>query len=88
VAQVHFTSHLRAVAPDGAVDAAGETVAVALAEVFTRHPTIKGYILDDQGRIRTHIAVFVDGVHVRQGILDYPLRPDSELYVLQALSGG
>ncbi len=86
--QVHFTSHLKAVAPAGPISATGETVATALADVFDQHPAVKGYILDDQDRIRTHIAVFVDGVHVRRDILDHPLKPDSELYVLQALSGG
>jgi molybdopterin converting factor small subunit len=86
--RVHFTAHLRHVAPEGAVDAKGATVAIALADVFARHPAVKGYVLDDQDRLRTHIAVFVDGTHVRKDILSYPLRDDSELYVLQALSGG
>lgn len=88
MAKVHFTSHLRHVAPDGAVDAQGATVAEALADVFARHPAVRGYVLDDQDRIRLHIAVFVDGRHVRRDILETPLTPESELYVLQALSGG
>jgi len=88
MSKVHFTAHLRHVAPDGAVEAKGTTVAGALADVFARYPTVKGYVLDDQDRLRTHIAVFVDGAHVRKDILDYPLRDDSEVYVLQALSGG
>jgi molybdopterin converting factor small subunit len=88
MAQVHFTSHLRRVAPGGAVEAAGATVAAALAEVFTNYPGLRGYVLDDQDRLRLHIAVFVDGTHVRQNIMDHPLRPDSELYIMQALSGG
>ena len=86
--RVHFTAHLSSVAPDSAVEAAGDTVGATLADVFTRHPAVKGYILDDQDRLRTHIAVFVDGVHVRRDILDHPLKSDSELYILQALSGG
>ena len=86
--QVHFTAHLRNVAPGGAVEATGTTVAEALRDVFARHPAVRGYVLDDQDRLRLHIAVFVDGVHVRKDILDYPLKADSELYVLQALSGG
>jgi molybdopterin synthase sulfur carrier subunit len=86
--QVHFTSHLRNVAPSGAVDAAGATVAAALADVFVRYPMVKSYVLDDQDRLRMHIAVFVDGTHVRKDVLSYPLQSDSELYVLQALSGG
>ena len=88
MARVHFTAHLRHVAPDGAVEAQGETVAGALADVFARHPSVKTYVLDDQDRLRVHIAVFVDGTHVRKDVLAYPVRDDSEVYVLQALSGG
>jgi molybdopterin synthase sulfur carrier subunit len=86
--QVHFTTHLRHVAPPEAVDVAGESVAEALSAVFERYPALRGYVLDDQDRLRLHIAVFVDGVHIRRDILDHPLRTDSEVYVLQALSGG
>jgi sulfur carrier protein ThiS len=35
-----------------------------------------------------HIAVFVDGTHVRQNMLDHPLERGSEVYIMQALSGG
>ncbi len=48
VVQVHFTSHLRNVAPNGPVEASGATVSEALADVFARHPGLKGYVLDDQ----------------------------------------
>ena len=72
----------------GAIEAKGDTVAAALRDVFARHPTARGYVLDDQDRIRLHIAVFVDGVHVRKDVLAHPLQASSELYVMQALSGG
>ncbi len=86
--QVHFTSHLRHVVPTGAIEARGGNVAEALCDVFARYPAARGYVLDDQDRIRLHIAVFVDGIHVRSGVLAHPLNSDSELYVMQALSGG
>jgi len=88
VVQVHFTAHLRHVAPAGAVAASGATVREVLADVFARYPQLRGYVLDDQGRVRVHIAVFLDGEHLRRDILDRAVKPDSELYVLQALSGG
>lgn len=88
MAKVHFTSHLRHVAPSEPVEAAGATVADVLADVFARHPAVRGYVLDDQDRVRLHIAVFVDGAHVRRNILAAPVTPKSEVYVLQALSGG
>lgn len=49
---------------------------------------LKSYVLDDQDRLRLHIAVFVDGAQVRRNVLDHPLQSDSELYIMQALSGG
>lgn len=90
--QVQFTPHLRqwatGVAPDEIIVASGATVAAVLDDVFTRFPILKGYIFDDQGQLRPHIAVFVDGVHLRRDILACPVRPDSVIFVLQALSGG
>lgn len=88
MAKIHFTSHLRHVAPPEPVEASGETVADVLAHVFARHPAVRGYVLDDQDRVRLHIAVFVDGTHIRHNILATPVTPTSEVYVLQALSGG
>lgn len=88
MAKVHFTTHLKHVAPPDPVEAAGATVAAVLEDVFARYPAVRGYVLDDQDRVRLHIAVFVDGTHVRRNILATPVTPSSEVYVLQALSGG
>ena len=88
MAQVFFTSHLKHVAPMEAVEAPGEPVGEALMDIFARYPRLRGYILDDQDRLRLHGAIFVDGVHVRRDALFYPMKPESELHVLQALSGG
>ena len=68
---------------------AGETVRAALSAVFDENPRLRGYILDEQGRLRKHVVVFVDGemIRDRQGLSD-PLEPASELFVMQALSGG
>jgi molybdopterin synthase sulfur carrier subunit len=88
MAKVNFTAHLRHVAPKGEVEAAGATLAAVLADVFARYPALRGYVLDDQDRLRLHIAVFVDGVHVRQNVMYHPLRAGSEVYIMQALSGG
>ena len=87
--QVHFTNHLRHVAPGGVVDAKGATIRSVLMDVFARHPALKTYILDDQDRLRVHIAVFLDSEHIRGAeTLERAVTPASELYILQALSGG
>lgn len=86
---VHFTAHLQrhVAAPD--VRVSGATVREALDAVFSTHRAVRGYILDEQGRLRRHVAVFVDGARLRDrdGLSD-PVGPDGEIHVLQALSGG
>ena len=65
------------------------TLGDALETVFAEQPRLRGYILDDQGALRRHLAVFVDGrpVRDRQHLSD-ALDEDSRVYVVQALSGG
>ena len=88
MARVTFTSHLRRVAPQNTVTAPGGTVGEVLAQVFGSYPMLRGYVLDDQDRLRTHIAVFVDNVHLRSDPLRHPVKEESDIYVMQALSGG
>lgn len=67
----------------------GRTVREALEEVFRANPRLRGYVLDDQGRLRRHVIVFVDGEPVtdRDGLGDV-LGSAAKVFVLQALSGG
>ncbi|THF60193.1 ubiquitin family protein [Pseudothauera rhizosphaerae] len=65
------------------------TVHEALEAAFGSQPMLRGYILDDQGTLRRHVAVFVDGAALRdRRRLGDALGPASEVYVVQALSGG
>jgi len=65
------------------------TLGEALDAVFAEQPRLRGYILDDQGALRKHLAVFVDGVRVRdREHLSDALGEVSRVYVVQALSGG
>jgi hypothetical protein len=46
-------------------------------------------VLDEQGRIRHHMAVFIDGELARdRDHLTDPVGPNSTIDVIQALSGG
>ena len=87
--RVQFTANLarQTEAPPCQIEAT--TVAEALAEVFRRHPLLRSYVLDDQGALRKHMAVFVDGncIADRSGLSD-AVRPDSDVLVMQSLSGG
>ena len=87
--QVKFTQHLERhlVAPP--VDVPGGTVREVLDNVFGQNPQLRGYVLDDQGRLRKHVVVFLDGRQIadRSGLSD-SVEPSSEVLVMQALSGG
>ncbi|MGN6110076.1 MAG: MoaD/ThiS family protein [Kofleriaceae bacterium] len=67
----------------------GATVRVVLDAVFAANPRLRGYVLDDQGGLRRHMMVFVDGQQIddRERLSD-PVGAASEIYVMQALSGG
>ena len=89
MAQVHFTSWLRQVVPDGPLQVTGATVGDALGALFSERPHVRGYVLDEQGRLRKHVCIFADGKRLpRKAALNQSIRPDSKLYVMQALSGG
>ena len=67
----------------------GATVGDALAALFASRSVLRGYVLDDQGALRRHVVVYVNGrpVNDRVGLTD-PVGPRDEIYVFQALSGG
>lgn len=87
--KVVFTSHLQRHVSTPTCEVAADTVAAALAAVFEAHRALRGYVLDDQGHLRKHVFIFVDGVRVRdRERLSDPVRDASEIHVLQALTGG
>jgi molybdopterin converting factor small subunit len=63
----------------------GETVGAVLRELERRHPPIAGWILDEQGRVRSHVNVFVNGERTRE---DFAVAPADVLQVLPSISGG
>ncbi len=89
MAEVTFTRHLERFLSAPARSVAGDTVACVLAGVFDANPRLRGYVLDDQGRLRKHVTVFVDGetVQDRRRLSD-AVCDDSQIFVMQALSGG
>jgi len=89
MAELHFTSWLREVVPDGPLNAVGATVGAALGAVFNERPHVRGYVIDEQGRLRKHVCIFADGARLQAAAaLRHPIKPDSQLYVMQALTGG
>jgi hypothetical protein len=86
---VHFTANLRRHVDCPPMDVDGETVGAALEAYFATHPAVRSYVLDEQGAVRRHVAVFADGSQISDPrTLSDPVRPGAEIYVMQALSGG
>ena len=86
---IYLTSHLRRVAPSGPTRVDATTLGGALDAYFQTAPRVRSYILDDQGRLRKHVAVFIDGeLLIDKKNLDRSVTPNAEIYVMQALSGG
>jgi sulfur carrier protein ThiS len=86
---VFFTSALRRFLAAPSAQVEGATVGDALAAVFASRPALRGYVLDDQGAVRRHVAVYVNGQPLDDRVrLTDPVGPRDEIYVFQALSGG
>ncbi len=89
MAEIIFTKHLERFLSAPPRSAAGGTVGAVLGSVFEDNPDLQGYVLDDQGRLRKHVTVFIDGrmIRDRNGLSDV-VDETSQVYVMQALSGG
>ena len=86
---VAFTHNLQrhVACPPCAVD--GVTVRESLDAAFALYPKLRGYVLDEHGALRFHMAIFVDGSPItdRRGLSD-PVSETGKIFVMQALSGG
>lgn len=87
--RVVFTPNLQrhVECPPTAVEAT--TVAEALDLVFASYPRLRGYVVDERGSLRKHMTVFIDGNQIiDRSKLGDMVQSTSEIYVMQALSGG
>jgi len=67
------------------VTAEGASVEEVLRAVERAYPRLVGWILDEQGKVRRHVNVFLNGEQVRQGAA---VAPGDRLYVLASITGG
>ena len=69
--------------------ATGDTLKEVLKEIERSYPGIRSYILDDQGSLRRHVNIFIDGALINDRVaLTDRFTDKSEIYIIQALSGG
>lgn len=87
--RITFTSNLERFIPCPPVVVAGNTVHAVLESAFADNPKLRGYILDDQGHLRKHVRIAINGEIIADRVtLSDPVADNAEVYVLQALSGG
>ena len=68
---------------------AASTLRDALDAAFRAAPAMRGYVLDEQGAVRKHVAVFVNGEMIAsRSQLGQLLSADDKVMVIQALTGG
>lgn len=89
MAKLVCTSHLSDVGPTAARTYPGSTVKAVLQNAQAEYPRLGNYVLDDQERLRKHVAVFVNGDMLpRATALTHPVADSDEVFLMQALSGG
>src|SRR3954471_19939655 len=67
------------------VDVQGGTVGEVLGKLEGEYPKLTGWVRDEQGRIRRHVNVFLNGERVRT---DAEVGVGDTIQILPAISGG
>jgi len=89
MAKVTFTANLRQHVECPPIEAPGRTVRDVLDAAFRENSKLRSYVLDDQGAVRKHMVIFVNGRAIAdRATLSDPVAEGAEIYVMQALSGG
>ncbi len=86
---VSFTPNLLRHVEIPTARAEGTTVRQVLEGYFQINPQVRSYVLDDQGALRKHVAIFLNQKPIDDRIeLSDPVQENDEIFVVQALSGG
>ena len=89
--QVKLTAHLMKFFPNSqrSVMIDATTVGEVVAKLTAQYPGLGDYIVDEQGRLRRHVNIFVDGTMIKDRVtLADEVGAENQLYIVQALSGG
>ncbi|HYP08552.1 MAG TPA: MoaD/ThiS family protein [Bryobacteraceae bacterium] len=86
---VRFTNNIQRHVSCPTVRVDGGTLRDVLDSYFRENEKARGYVLDEQGRLRQHMAAFIDGRQMRdRNDLNEAVPEDAVIDVVQALSGG
>lgn len=86
---VRFTQNIQRHVSCPTREVAGATIREVLDSYFRLHEQARGYVLDDQSKLRQHMAIFVDGRQIldRDQLSDR-VSSNAIVDLVQALSGG
>lgn len=71
------------------VQASGRTLADVIADVDRRHPGFRGRVVDDAGRLRAYVNIYIGDDDARtKGGTDAPVPDGTEVMVIPAMAGG
>jgi len=87
---VSFTGNLKRFYPDlKTMDVDAENVADLLENINEKFPGIKDYIVDETGKLRKHVNIFIGNEMISDPNKLTDLITDNDtIYIMQALSGG
>ncbi len=85
---VEFAEHLRRHVDCPPQTGAAGSLRAALEQALAAAPGLREYVLDEQGALRPHVALFVNGERLVERQLARDMKDDDQVYVVQALSGG
>ncbi|MEE9393465.1 MAG: MoaD/ThiS family protein [Planctomycetota bacterium] len=89
MARIEFTTNIQRHVECPVEILLASTLDELLTAYFARHPRARSYVLDDQGALRHHMVIFVDGSMIDDRVhFSEALMAESEVHVFQALSGG
>ncbi len=89
MALVTFTENIQRHVASPPCQVGGRNVREVLDAIFASNERARGYLLDDQGGLRKHLVVFVNGQAIKdRETLTDSVPADGEVFVMQALSGG
>jgi sulfur-carrier protein len=89
VAIVRFTESIQRHVQCPTREIAGATLRDVLERYFFDNERARGYVLDDQGALRKHMAIFIDGRQVQdRAALSDAVAEDAVVDLIQSLSGG
>jgi sulfur-carrier protein len=86
---ITFAAHFQRHVSIAAQTLIAQTIGEAIDKACEAAPAMRHYVLDDQGNIRKHVAVFIDGVLLLPRTdMQRALRDGAQVHIIQALTGG